>query len=125
MPVMLPTHLNCYENARCMTFLHFTSENFRHDTLIGGPRFTCKVFYKNNDCAPIALQKFWTLKAMKKCFGSMNAQGLEKIIRKFEDTGAFYVQSGRGRKRVNSTGVEEVATTMQEESNRGLQSCSA
>ncbi|GFS48375.1 hypothetical protein TNCV_2297221 [Trichonephila clavipes] len=37
-----------------------------------------------------------------------------------EDTGSFQVQSGRGRKRVNSMIVEEVATAVQEESSGGL-----
>ncbi|GFV78179.1 hypothetical protein TNCV_1036471 [Trichonephila clavipes] len=49
---------------------------------------------------------------MKKGVGPMTAQSLEKNIRKFEreEAGSFHVQSGRGRKRVNSTVVEEVAT---------------
>ncbi|GFV77229.1 hypothetical protein TNCV_444591 [Trichonephila clavipes] len=51
----------------------------------------------------------------------MIAQGLEKIIQKFEEISSFHVQSGRGWKRVNLAVVEGVATTVQEESSSGLQ----
>ncbi|GFW96263.1 uncharacterized protein TNCV_572341 [Trichonephila clavipes] len=37
----------------------------------------------------------------------MTAQGLEKIIQKFEDTSSFHELSCRGRKRVNSTGLKK------------------
>ncbi|GBN75379.1 hypothetical protein AVEN_8064-1 [Araneus ventricosus] len=55
----------------------------------------------------------------------MTVQGLLKMIQKFEKTGSFAVQSGRGRKRIDSTVVEEVATAVQEESSGGVQPCSA
>ncbi|GFX93992.1 DUF4817 domain-containing protein [Trichonephila clavipes] len=84
-----------------------------------------KFFHKNNDCAPIALQKFRTLKIMKNGVGSLAAQGLEKMIQKFEETGSFHVQSGRRRKRFNSTVVEDVSKAVQEESSGVLQPCSA
>ncbi|GBM47056.1 hypothetical protein AVEN_179784-1 [Araneus ventricosus] len=84
-----------------------------------------KLFCKNNDCAPIALQKFRTLKGMKKGVGPMIVQGLLKMIQKFEKTGFFAVQSGRGRKKIDSTVVEEVTTAVQEESSGGVQPCSA
>ncbi|GFW66221.1 uncharacterized protein TNCV_1711201 [Trichonephila clavipes] len=76
--------------------------------------------------APIALKKFRTLKGIKKGTGLMAAQGLEKMIQKFEreETGSFHVQSGRGRKKVNLT-VVEVATILQEESSGGFQTCNA
>ena len=48
-----------------------------------------KLFYKNNDSAPVALQKFRTLKGIKKGVGPMTANGLEKMIEKFEKTGSF------------------------------------
>ena len=48
-----------------------------------------------------------------------------KIIQKFEEIGSFDVQSGRRRKRIDSTVTEEVATAMQEESNGGVKPCSA
>ena len=39
-------------------------------------------------------------------------------------TGSFDVISGRGRKRIASTVVKDVATAMQEESSGGGKSCS-
>ncbi|GBM66464.1 hypothetical protein AVEN_146292-1 [Araneus ventricosus] len=84
-----------------------------------------KLFHKNNDCAPVALQKFRTLKGMKKGVGPMTVQGLLKMIQKFEKTGSFAVRPGRGRKRIDSTVVEEVATAVQEESSGGVQPCRA
>ncbi|GBL98473.1 hypothetical protein AVEN_257882-1 [Araneus ventricosus] len=62
---------------------------------------------------------------MKKGVGPMTVQGLLKMIQKFEKTGSFSVQSGRGRKRIDSTVVEEVATAVQEVSSGGVQPCSA
>ncbi|GFW68136.1 uncharacterized protein TNCV_1880181 [Trichonephila clavipes] len=59
----------------------------------------------------------------KKGVGPMTAQDLEKMIQNFEETGSFHAQSGRARKRVNST-VVEVATTVQDKLSGGLQQCS-
>ena len=47
------------------------------------------------------------------------------MVEKFEKTSSFDVQSDRGRKRIDSTVVEEVVTTMQEESRVGVKPCSA
>ena len=88
----------------------------------GSLRSACKAFFKNNDCTSEALQKFRTLKGMKKYFASMTVQGLLKTIQKFEKTGSFDVQSGRERKRIDSTVVEEV---VQEESSDGMKPCNA
>ncbi|GBM61042.1 hypothetical protein AVEN_264371-1 [Araneus ventricosus] len=52
---------------------------------------------------------------MKKGVGPITVQGLLKMIQKFEKTSSFAVQSGRGRKRIDSTVVEEVATAVQVE----------
>ena len=71
-----------------------------------------KIFYKNNHCEPVAIQKFRTLNGMKKSYGPMTVQGLLKVIQKFKKTGSFNEQSGRGRKRIDSTVVEEVATAV-------------
>ena len=46
-------------------------------------------FYKNNDCVPVALQKFRIFKGNEKGVGMMAVQGLLKIIQKFEMTGSF------------------------------------
>ena len=59
-----------------------------------------KLFYKNNDCTPVALQRFRALKGMKKGVGPMIVQGLLEMTQKFEKTGSFDVQSGRGRKKL-------------------------
>ena len=47
------------------------------------------------------------------------------MIQKFEKTSSFDVQSGRGRKTIDSTVVEEVATVVQEESSDGVKPCNA
>ena len=54
----------------------------------------------------------------------MIVQGLLKIIQKFEKTGAFHVQSGKCKKKIDLI-VVEVATAEQEESSSGVKPCSA
>ncbi|GIX68431.1 uncharacterized protein CEXT_177211 [Caerostris extrusa] len=66
-----------------------------------------KFFYKNDDCVLAALKKFRSLRGMKKCCDPMSAKGLQKMIKKFEETGSFAVKSGRGRKSVALTSVED------------------
>ncbi|CAL1272472.1 unnamed protein product [Larinioides sclopetarius] len=114
------------EKQKYTAFLHFESEKFAMTVSLKDCPLLVKLFYKNNDCAPVALQKFQTLKGMKKGVGPMTMQGLLKLIQKFEKTGSFAVQSGRGRKRIDSMVVEEVAlaTAVQEESSGGVQPCS-
>ena len=60
-----------------------------------------KLFYENIDCVSVALQKFRTLKGMKKDVGPITVQGLLKMIQKFKKIGSFDVQSGRVRKRID------------------------
>ena len=55
----------------------------------------------------------------------MTVKVLLKMIQKFENAGSFDVQSGRERKRIDSTVVEEVHTAVQEESSGGVKLCSA
>ncbi|GIX98720.1 hypothetical protein CEXT_24261 [Caerostris extrusa] len=43
------------------------------------------------------------------------------MIKKFEKTGSFAVKSGRGRKSVAFTSVEDVATALQKEPSNGVQ----
>ncbi|GBN95310.1 hypothetical protein AVEN_75324-1 [Araneus ventricosus] len=114
---MRTTRFTCYENPGYAAFLHFVSEKFAMTVSLQDGALLVKLFYKNNDCAPAALQKFRTLNGMKKGVGPMTVQGLLKMIQKFEKTCSFTVQSGRGRKRIDSTVVEEVAIAVQEESN--------
>ncbi|GBL75286.1 hypothetical protein AVEN_194509-1 [Araneus ventricosus] len=79
-----------------------------------------KLFYKNGDCAAIALKKFRTLKGFRSSSGPMTAFGLKKMIDKFEELGSDDVKCGRGRKAIASTSVEDVATTLQETSSSAL-----
>ncbi|GFY09439.1 hypothetical protein TNCV_4321181 [Trichonephila clavipes] len=58
-----------------------------------------KLFYQNNSSAIVALQKFRTLKGMRK--GPLPAINLRFMVTKFEETGSLNVRSGRGRKRVS------------------------
>ncbi|GBL73767.1 hypothetical protein AVEN_230743-1 [Araneus ventricosus] len=73
----------------------------------------------------IALKKFRTLKGLRSGSGPMTAFGLKKTIDKFEESDAFDVKCGRGRKAIASTSVEDVATALQEASSRALGTCSA
>ena len=57
---------------------------------------------------------------MIKGVGPMTVQSLLKIIQKFEKTGSFDLQSGRGREKIDSTVDEEVATAVQEELSGGV-----
>ncbi|GBL91711.1 hypothetical protein AVEN_210653-1 [Araneus ventricosus] len=84
-----------------------------------------ELFYKNGDCATIALKKFWSLKCLRSGSGPMTAFGLKKMIDKFEESGSFDVKCGRGRKAIASTSVEDVATALQEASSSALGTCSA
>ncbi|GBO27845.1 hypothetical protein AVEN_29603-1 [Araneus ventricosus] len=84
-----------------------------------------KLFYKNGDCAAIALKKFRTLKGLRSCSGPMTAFGLKKMIDKFEESGSLDVKCGKGRKAIASTSVEDVATALQKASSSALGTCSA
>ena len=56
---------------------------------------------------------------MEKGVDPMTLHGLFKIIQEFEKRGPFDVQSGSGKKIINSTVVEEVATAVREETSGG------
>ena len=62
------------------TLHHFVREKFATTVLLKDYALFVKLFYKNNDCAPVALQKFRAFKGMKYGFGSMTVQGLLKMI---------------------------------------------
>ena len=49
-----------------MAFLHFVSEKFDMTVSLEDCTLLVKLSYKNNDWAPVSLQKFRTLKDMKK-----------------------------------------------------------
>ncbi|GBM33719.1 hypothetical protein AVEN_47029-1 [Araneus ventricosus] len=84
-----------------------------------------KRFYKNGDCAAIALKTFRTLNGLRSGSGPMTAFGLKNMIDKFEESVSFDVKCGRGRKAIASTTVEDVATALQEASSSALGTCSA
>ena len=59
---------------------------------------------------------------MKKGTGLVTALDLEeKMIKKFGKRRSFDNQTGRGKKRIDSTSVVEVSTEVQEKSNGGVQ----
>ncbi|GBN65051.1 hypothetical protein AVEN_116199-1 [Araneus ventricosus] len=64
------------------------------------------LFYKNSDCAKIALKKFRTLKGLRSGSGTMTAFSLKKMIDKFEESCSFDVKYGRGAKAIVSTTVD-------------------
>ncbi|GBN58893.1 hypothetical protein AVEN_84747-1 [Araneus ventricosus] len=100
---MRTTRFTCYKNAGYSAFLHFASEKFAMTVSLKDCALLVKLFYKNNDLGTCSSAK------VPDTQGPMTVQGLLKMIQKFEKTGSFSVQSGRGRKRIDSTVVEEVA----------------
>ena len=113
---MHTTCFTCHKKAGYIAFFHFAFEKFAITVSLKNCALLVKLFYKNNDYAPVSLHKFQKLKGMKK--GSpMTVQGLVKMIKKFEMTGFFDMQSGRGKKRIDLTiterGVERWSETMQ------------
>ena len=65
------------------------SEKFAKIVSLKNCALLVKLFYKNNDCAPVSLQKFRTLRCMKKVVDPVSVQGLLRMIQKFEKTGSF------------------------------------
>ena len=96
---MHKTCFTCHKNSESTAFLHFVSEKFAMTISLKDCTLLVKLFHKNKDCAPVALQKFQIVKNMKKGIGTMTVQVLLKMIQKFEKTGSFDVQSGRGKKK--------------------------
>jgi hypothetical protein len=120
---MRAAHCVCYKDAGYTACPHYASEALAMAVTMCDRALLVKLYYKNDDCAPIALQKFRTLKGMRKGAGPMSAKGLVNMVTKFEET--FNVKPGRGRKRNAPSSVEDVATALQEGSCGGAQTCSA
>ncbi|GBN40825.1 hypothetical protein AVEN_22106-1 [Araneus ventricosus] len=66
-----------------------------------------KLFYRNDNCAAVALKEFRTLKGLRSGSGQMTIFCLKKMIDKFEEKSSFDVKCGRGRKAIASTSVED------------------
>lgn len=71
-----------------------------------------KLFYQNGSNSVAALREYRRLKGLRK--GPMSKNGLKKMIMKFEATGDFGVQPGRGRKPVANETVADVTTAVVE-----------
>lgn len=75
--------------------------------------FLVKLFYQNDNFAPQALWRYWTLKGLQRC--PITANGQCKMIMKFEQIGSLGLKSGKGRKCVAERIVEDIATAVEEE----------
>ena len=77
MSVRHVTRFTSYKNAGYTAYLHLAFENFAMSILLKDSAVLVKLFYKNNDCETVALQKFrkLMLKDMKKGVGPMTEQG--------------------------------------------------
>ena len=84
-----------------------------------------KLFYKNNDCTSSSAEIPDIVQGYEKGIALMDVHGLLKMIPKFERTVSFDVQSGTGRKRIDSTIAEELATVVQVELSGDVKPCSA
>ncbi|GBO36631.1 hypothetical protein AVEN_203384-1 [Araneus ventricosus] len=82
-----------------------------------------KLFYKNGDCAAIALKKFRILKGLRSGSGPMAAFGLKKKIDKFNSR--IHLMRNVAEGGIAPTPVEDVVTALQEASSSALETCSA
>ena len=73
-----------------------------------------KLFYKNQQNSVAALKEFRRMKKLRR--GPMSPYGLRKMMQKFETTGQLGILPGRGRKQIQSSRVENVATAVVEAS---------
>ena len=98
---MHTTFFTCYKNTKYKDFLLFLSEKSSMTVPLKDSALLAKLFYKKMTVHQ-ELCRSSRLKSLKKGFDPM----------KYEKTCSFYVQSGRGRKRVDSMVVEEVTTAV-------------
>ncbi|GFV56093.1 uncharacterized protein TNCV_935471 [Trichonephila clavipes] len=82
-----------------------------------------KLFYESKGNAAAALREFRRLKNVRK--GPLLPQALKRMIAGFEKTGHLGVQPGRGRKSTRSDVVEDVATTIVDQSMDNVIGCSS
>ncbi|GFX00672.1 uncharacterized protein TNCV_2236791 [Trichonephila clavipes] len=66
-----------------------------------------KLFYQNDNSAIVALQKFRTLKGLRK--GPLTTKNLRLMVTIFEETESSNVLSGRGKTPVSAEAIEKVA----------------
>ncbi|GBN02983.1 hypothetical protein AVEN_255938-1 [Araneus ventricosus] len=67
------------------------------------------------------VKEFRRMKQIRK--GPMSSCALRKMIQKFETTGQLEILPGRGRKKIPSSNVEDVATAVVEVSSQSLYGC--
>ncbi|GBM21670.1 hypothetical protein AVEN_248499-1 [Araneus ventricosus] len=82
-----------------------------------------KLFYESKGNAAAALREFRRLKSLRK--GPLLPQALKRTIARFEKTGHLGVQPGRGRKSTLSDVVQDVATSIVEQSMDNVVGCSS
>ncbi|GFS83592.1 uncharacterized protein TNCV_1658011 [Trichonephila clavipes] len=82
-----------------------------------------KLFYESKGNAAAALREFCRLKNLRK--GPLLPQALKRMIARFEETGHFGVQPSRGRKSTRSNVVEDVATSIVDQSMDNVIGCSS
>lgn len=104
-------------NKRNMLFVLQSDEHCRMPTLVE-KALLVKLYYCNGENAAAAVREFRRLKKQRR--GPMSDRALRDMMVKFERTGQLGVLPGRGRKRVNSAVVEDVATAVVEGSSESL-----
>ena len=77
-----------------------------------------KWFYQNQENSVAAVRKFRCVKKILR--GPMSPRAPRKMIQKFEATGQFDIPSGRGKKQILSSSVENVATAVIEASRQSM-----
>ena len=74
-----------------------------------------KLFYQNGDNAAKALRLYRGQKSLRK--GPVTPCALRRMVKRFEETGSFAVQAGRGRRKRIPQLMEDVATAVVEQAN--------
>ncbi|GFX13328.1 uncharacterized protein TNCV_2907511 [Trichonephila clavipes] len=82
-------------------------------------RALMKLYYLNSENAAAAVREFFR-SLRKRRRGPMSERALKDMMVKFEKTGQLGVLPGRGRKRINTYVIEDIATTVVEASSESL-----
>ena len=116
-PHTAATYANVTHDKRKMLFVPLSDEYCSMPTL-PERALLVKLYYRNGENAAAAVREFRRLKKQRR--GPMSERALRDMMGKFERTGQLGVLPGRGRKRVNTVVVEDIATAVVEASRESL-----
>ena len=108
----------CMHNKRKKVF--FVSQSDEHSRIPSLPERTMlvKLFYRKDENSEAAVREFRRLKKQRR--GPISGQALRDEMMKFKLMGQLRALPGRGRKRIRTTIVEDVATVIVKASSESL-----